>query len=145
MADFVDHNGYQSVFRPLAVRSVFFRTRPVKTDHRIFHPIDRAIYADCDRVGISKRIATVNFQSVRDRFGRILAPQGFGFVGVIRHRHHRLVVDLNTHRVPNEFAARGERKITNILGMEFPSLGALAPFRFVLFGFFGGDDKHRFL
>ena len=146
VANLVDDHRDQAVFRRLAVGTIRFRSWTVEADHRIFHPIHRTVDANGHRIGILERVAPVDLQGVGNGLGGILAPERFGFIGIVRHRHHGLVADLDSPGIPDELATGGESKIADILGLEHPCLcgrGCFFGRRLVLLRLLRGHDEHR--
>ena len=144
--DLVDDHADERVFRALGVGAVLLRPRPVEADHRVFHSADGAVDRPGDRVGVGEGEPVVDFDGVGDGVGRILVPERHAFLGVERHRHDRLAVDLRArdrHRVPDELARAGEGEVPDILRFEHPGLLALGATLLGGLGFVRRDDEHR--
>ena len=94
MADFVNDDRDETVLGARAVSAIFQGTRPVETEHGVFHTaVDDAIDGDGRGIRISETVLTVNIEGM-DNGGRgVLRPEGVGLLGEIGHGHDTPSVD----------------------------------------------------
>ena len=139
----MDDHRDQTILGASGISTILFWSWAIKADHRVFHTTDRSVDADRDWIGIIERVSAVDVESVNDRVRAVLAPKRFGFVGIVAHRHHTVAIHVVALCVPNELAARCERKVSNVLGVENPSLCFIGFALLVFLSFFRGHDKDR--
>ena len=105
VADLVDDDSDERVFRPLGVGAVRFGPRAVEADHGVFHAADGAVDGPCHRVGVIEGMPREDLDGVGHGVGRILVPERHALLGVEGHRHDGSSVHLGAcdgHGVPDE-------------------------------------------
>ena len=143
MSDLVDHHRDQSILGTCRIRPILFWPWTIETNHRVFHTTDWTIDADSDWIGIVECVSTVHIECVDDCVSAVFAPKRFGLVWIVTHGHDAVAIHIVPLSIPNKFATGCKSKISNVFGMEDPSLRLVRLAFFVRFGFLGRHDKHR--